>query len=146
MMTDRVKKLREESLKAVPRISMERTKIVTDVYKKYEGTVSIPVLRALVLKELMERKELCIYDGELIVGERGEAAAATPTYPELCCHTVEDFDIMDKREKISFKTTDEDKKIQEELIIPFWEKRSMRHKILEKMTPEWKACYEAGIH
>lgn len=21
----------------------------------------------------------------------------------------------------------------------------MRHKILEKMTPEWKACYEAGI-
>lgn len=145
MMTDRVKKLREESLKAVPRISMERTRIVTDVYKKYEGTVSIPVLRALVLKELMKRKELCIYDGELIVGERGEAAAATPTYPELCCHTVEDFDIMDKREKISFKTTDEDKKIQEELIIPFWERRSMRHKILEKMTPEWKACYEAGI-
>lgn len=36
MMTDRVKKLREESLKAVPRISMERTRIVTDVYKKYE--------------------------------------------------------------------------------------------------------------
>ncbi|MCS4517073.1 hypothetical protein JTS93_17045 [Clostridium botulinum] len=33
MMTDRVKKLREESLKAVPRISMERTRIVTDVYK-----------------------------------------------------------------------------------------------------------------
>ncbi|KEI84614.1 glycyl radical protein [Clostridium botulinum] len=145
MMTDRVKKLREESLKAVPRISMERTRIVTDVYKKYEGTVSIPVLRALVLKELMKIKELCIYDGELIVGERGEAAAATPTYPELCCHTVEDFDIMDKREKISFKTTDEDKEIQEELIIPFWEKRSMRHKILEKMTPEWKACYEASI-
>ncbi len=123
MMTDRVKKLREESLKAVPRISMERTKIVTDVYKKYEGTVSIPVLRSLVLKELMERKELCIYDGELIVGERGEAAAATPTYPELCCHTVEDFDIMDKREKISFKTTDEDKKNTRRINYPFLGKK-----------------------
>ncbi|WP_050606627.1 trans-4-hydroxy-L-proline dehydratase [Clostridium niameyense] len=145
MMTERVKKLREQSLNAVPRISMERTQIVTDVYKKYEGTVSIPVLRALVLKELLERKTLCINDGELIVGERGEAPAATPTYPELCCHTIEDFDIMDKRDKISFKTTDGDKKIQEELIIPFWERRSMRHKILSKMTPEWKTCYELGI-
>lgn len=145
MMSERVKKLRSQSLDAVPRISMERTQIVTEVYKKYEGTVSIPVLRALVLKELMEKKEICINDGELIVGERGEEAAATPTYPELCCHTIEDFDVMDKREKISFKTTKEDKKIQKEIIIPFWEKRSMRHKILNNMTPKWKECYKAGM-
>ena len=145
MMSERVKKLRSQSLDAVPRISMERTQIVTEVYKKYEGTVSIPVLRALVLKELMEKKEICINDGELIVGERGEEPAATPTYPELCCHTIEDFDVMDKREKISFKTTEEDKKIQKEIIIPFWEKRSMRHKILNNMTPKWKECYKAGM-
>lgn len=145
MMTERVKKLRQESLNAIPRISMERAQIVDEVYKKYEGSVPTPVLRALVLKELMSRKELCIYDGELIVGERGEAAAATPTYPELCCHTLEDLDIMDKREKISFKVSEEDKKIQKEVIIPYWEKRSMRHKILERMTDEWKECYQAGI-
>lgn len=145
MMTERVKKLRQESLNAIPHISMERAQIVDEVYKKYEGSVPTPVLRALVLKELMSRKELCIYDGELIVGERGEAAAATPTYPELCCHTLEDLDIMDKREKISFKVSEEDKTIQKEVIIPYWEKRSMRHKILERMTDEWKECYQAGI-
>ena len=145
MVSERVKKLRKQSLEAVPRISMERTQIVTEVYKKYEGTVSTPVLRALVLKELMAKKEICINDYELIVGERGEAPAATPTYPELCCHTIEDFDIMNNREKISFKTTEQDKRIQRDVIIPFWEKRSMRHKILEKMTDQWKDCYEAGI-
>ncbi|MCT8978425.1 glycyl radical protein [Clostridium sp. CX1] len=145
MMTERVKKLKEQSLNAEPRISMERAKIENDVYQKYEGKVSVPVLRALVLKELMTRKELCINEGELIVGERGEAPAATPTYPELCCHTIEDFEIMDMREKISFKVTEEDKRIQREVIIPYWEKRSMRHKILESMSEEWKECYSAGI-
>ncbi|MGO1712757.1 MAG: pyruvate formate lyase family protein, partial [Senegalia sp. (in: firmicutes)] len=144
MMSERVKKLRKQSVEAVPYISMERAKIVDDVYKKYEGSVSIPVLRALVLKEFMSKKKLCINEGELIVGERGEAPAATPTYPELCCHTIEDFEIMNDREKISFKVDEEAKKMQED-IIPYWEKRSMRYHILENMTDEWKDCYLNGM-
>lgn len=145
MISERVKKLREESLGSVPRISMERAKIVDEVYKKNEGSVPIPILRALVLKELMSKKKLCINEGELIVGERGEEPAATSTYPELCCHTLEDFDIMDRREKISFKVNEEAKKFQGEVIIPYWETRSMRHKILARMTENWKECYGAGI-
>jgi formate C-acetyltransferase len=145
MMTERVKKLREQSLNAIPHISMERAQIENEVYQKYEGKVSIPVLRALVLKEVMIKKKLCINDGELIVGERGETPAATSTYPELCCHTLEDFDIMDVREKISFKVDEEAKKIQEEVIIPYWKERSMRYKILNSMTDEWKDCYAAGL-
>ncbi len=145
MMTERVKKLREQSLNAIPRISMERAQIENEVYQKYEGKVSIPVLRSLVLKELMSKKKLCINDGELVVGERGETPAATSTYPELCCHTLEDFDIMDVREKISFKVDKEARKIQEQDIIPYWEKRSMRYKILNSMTDEWKDCYAAGL-
>jgi len=145
MMNERIEKLRKQSVDAVPRISMERAEIVNDVYREYEGTVSTPVLRALVLRELMRRKTLCINDGELIVGERGEAPAATPTYPELCCHTVEDFEIMNNREKISFKVDSRAKEIQRETIIPYWEKRSMRHSILENVTKEWQECYESGI-
>ncbi|MBI6874357.1 trans-4-hydroxy-L-proline dehydratase [Clostridium aciditolerans] len=145
MMTERVKKLRAQSVNAIPRISMERAIIEDEVYKKYEGSVPTPILRALVLKELMSRKQLCINDGELIVGERGEAPAATPTYPELCCHTLEDFDVMDQRERIFFKVDEEAKKLQKEIIIPHWERRSMRHKILERMSDEWKECYAAGI-
>jgi trans-4-hydroxy-L-proline dehydratase len=145
MMTERVKKLRKQSVEAVPRISMERAIIVDKVYKEYEGSVSTPVLRALVLKELMSKKELCINEGELIVGERGEKPAVTPTYPELCCHTIDDFEVMDQREKIFFKVSEEAKNIQRETIIPHWEKRSMRHSILNNVTDEWNSCYQAGI-
>ncbi len=145
MMTERVKKLREESVSAIPYISMERAQIINAVYKQYEGSVATPVLRGLALRELMANKALCINDGELIVGERGEKPAATPTYPELCCHTVQDFQIMNDREKICFKTSEEAKKIQKEIIIPYWENRSMRDHIIGNMTDEWHTCYQAGV-
>lgn len=116
---ERVQKLREQSLNTVPSISIERAQIVTEVYKKYEGKVSVPVLRALTFKYLMENKEICINEGELIVGERDPAPQATPTYPELCCHSLEDLKIINDREKIFFKVDDEVRRIQEKVIIPY---------------------------
>ena len=144
-MNARIKNLRRRSLETAAHIDIERAKIETETYKQYEGAVSIPELRALVLKEYFSRKTLYIGDGELIVGEKGNSPQAAPTFPELCCHTVEDMHIMNDRELISFKVREEDYKFQEETIIPFWEKRSIRKKIIDNMTPEWKSAYEAGI-
>ena len=79
------------------------------------------------------------------MGEKGDSPQAAPTFPELCCHTVDDMRVMNDRELISFKVREEDYQVQEEVMIPYWEKRSIRHKILRQMTPEWKAAYESGI-
>ena len=43
--TERVRRLREESLNTQPRIYMERAVLETEAYEKYEGTVSVPELR-----------------------------------------------------------------------------------------------------
>lgn len=145
MMNERVQKLRKQSLENEPQISIERSKLLTEVYREYEGKVSIPVLRALAFKHMMQNKKICINEGELIVGERGERPLSTPTYPELCCHTLEDFQLIHQREKISFKVDENARRIQQEEIIPYWKKRSMRTKIFAEMTPEWLQCYEAGI-
>jgi len=144
-MNERIKTLRRQSETTVPHIYIERAVLMTDAYKKYEGSVSIPELRALTMKEIFSRKKINIEPGELIVGEKGDSPQSTPTFPELCCHTLTDMQVMNDRELICFKVSEEDMKIQEEIIIPFWEKRSMRHKLLNSMTPEWKDCYEAGI-
>lgn len=93
----------------------------------------------------MENRTLCINDGELIVGEKGDSAQAAPTYPEICCHTIEDMNVMNDRDIVDFSVTEEDKRIQEEIIIPFWEKRQTRRKIVNAMAPEWKNAYEAGM-
>jgi pyruvate formate-lyase/glycerol dehydratase family glycyl radical enzyme len=144
-MNERVRTLRQKSLDAVPTMSLERAQIVTAAYKEHSGKVSTPVLRALSFKALMENKTICINDDELIVGERGPSPKATPTYPELCCHTVEDFDVIDKRKKIFFRVSEEAKAIQRDEIIPYWKGKSMRDLMFAQMTPEWLECYESGI-
>ena len=144
-MNKRVAKLREESLNTKPYISIERASLVTEAYKKYEGTVSYPVLRALAFQHLMEHKEVYIGEGELIVGERGGKPQATPTFPELCCHSLEDLELINNRQKISFAVSQEVKKVQKEKIIPYWKERSIRSRIFQEMTSEWKECYMAGI-
>ena len=144
-MNERIKTLRQQSVEAVPHIYIERAKLITDAYKMYEGTVSVPEMRALAFKHFMENRSLCINDHELIVGEKGDSPQAALTFPELCCHTLEDMNVMDSRDIIFFKVNDNDRKIQEEEIIPYWEKRSLRNKMLSNLGEEWKKCYGAGI-
>ena len=145
MMTDRVKRLRRESLDARPAISTERAELVTDFYAANGGFISEPMRRALAFKHIVENKAIWIGDGELIVGEKGPAPKATPTYPELCCHTLQDLDILNSREKIPFAVSPEARRVYEERIIPFWAGRSMRDLLFREMTDEWKAAYEAGV-
>ena len=99
MMNKRIKKLREQSLNARPSISSERALLITDFYKSdVVSRVSIPVQRAMAFKHLLENKKIHVNKGELIVGERGPGPKATPTYPEICAHSVKDLDILNARE------------------------------------------------
>ncbi len=144
-MTERVRKLREISLNTPPKLCMERAKLTTEAYKLYSGKMSTPELRATVLLHYMKHKTIAIEDGELIVGEKGSGAQSAPSFPEICCHTVEDMQTMDRRELISFSTTDEDVDYQRDVVIPYWEGKTIRERILSSMSDEWKLCYESGI-
>lgn len=143
-MNERVAMLRQRSLEARPRISTERAELITEFYRR-AGAESVPVLRALAFKHLMENKTIYIGEGELIVGERGPEPKAAPTYPELCCHSLRDLDILDAREKISFAVDNEARRVYREQIIPFWRGRSMRDLIFAQMDDRWHAAYNAGI-
>ena len=144
-MNKRVTKLRQQSLDAVPTITAERAQLLTEFYKNNYGISSVPVQRAKALAYVLEHKSTPILDGELIVGERGPAPKATPTYPEICCHTRQDLDTLDTRPLTSYKVDQETKHTYQEEIIPFWADKAMREKLLGEMTPEWLAAFESGI-
>jgi len=144
-MTDRVSRLREASLKAEPWMSSERAELMTRFYRDHAAGLSVPVCRAASLAYLLEHKTVCINPGELIVGERGPSPKGTPTYPELCCHSLADLDIIDQREKIRFAVADDVRKIYRDEIIPFWEGKTVREVMFAHMTAGWKDAYEAGV-
>ena len=145
-MNNRISKLREQSLRAVNRISAERALLVTEFYMSdLAQQVSIPVKRALTFKYILEHKRICINEGELIVGERGPAPKATPSYPEVCLHSLQDLDILNSRPKVSFKVDDETRKAYEDIIIPFWTGKSHRERLFREMDQAWIDSYQAGV-
>ena len=145
-MTDRVTRLREQSVSIRPYISSERAERLTDFYAAGgdEG-VSVPVARARAFRHLVEHRTLYIGEGELIVGERGPAPKATPTYPELCCHSLEDLDVLAGRERTPFAVSDHVRQVYRDRIIPFWQGRSIRERLFERMTPAWRDAFDAGV-
>jgi formate C-acetyltransferase len=145
-MNDRIAQLRQQSLDAIPSVSLERAELLTEFYKSGEADrVSIPVARARAFQYLLSRKTICINTGELIVGERGPEPKATPTYPEICTHSQKDFMILNDREKIPFRVAKKTAHIQKETINPFWHGRSIRDRILNLVGEDWLSAYEAGV-
>ena len=146
-MTPRIQRLREESFAATPRVSVERAELLTDFYASGEPQrSSTPVARARALRYILQRRTLYIgQNDELIVGERGEAPKTCPTYPELCCHTLNDLDVLGSRERTPFIVDDKVKEVYAEKIIPFWDGKTIREKLFARMTDEWQGAFDAGV-
>ncbi|MBW1753049.1 MAG: formate C-acetyltransferase/glycerol dehydratase family glycyl radical enzyme, partial [Deltaproteobacteria bacterium] len=145
-MNERIQRLRTSSLETQPSLSAERADLVTQFYKSgIAQTASIPVQRALTFKYFLENKSIYIDKDELIVGERGPSPKATPTYPEVCIHSMEDLDLIASREKVSFSVDNKTRSIYKNEVIPFWPGKSIREKIFANMSPEWLDAYNAGI-
>ena len=144
-MSERVARLRQASLDARPSVSSERAELVTAFYQKDTQLRSAAMRRALALQYLLENKAIWIEEGELIVGERGPAPKATPTYPEICCHSLEDLDILNSREKIPFAVDERTRSVYQDSLIPYWTGRSLRDVLFQEMTPAWRDAYDAGV-
>jgi formate C-acetyltransferase len=144
-MNERVQKLRKISYEAEPSLSIERALIQTNFYKENFGRYSIPVLRALNFLEICKQKTIYLGDGELIVGERGPSPKTVPTFPELTCHSVEDFQVLNTREMQRYTISQQDIDTYEKEVIPYWSGKTMRERIFSHVPKEWSNLYEAGL-
>jgi formate C-acetyltransferase len=102
------------------------------------------VTRALAFKALCEKKSIYIGKDELVVGERGPFPKSVSTYPELNCHSLEDLEILDTREKNPYLVPQKCREVYRDKVIPYWRGRTMRDKIFADIGEEWKETYAAG--
>jgi formate C-acetyltransferase len=145
-MNKRIQNLRKISLDAIPVISSERALLITEYYQKYAvNQSSVALRRAEAFRHLLMHKEIYIHELEIIVGERGPAPKATPTYPEISLHSLDDLHILDKREKVSFKVDQATFEIYKNKIIPFWKGQTQRDKLFASMSDNWIRAYQAGV-
>lgn len=145
-MDERIRNLRKKSIDAIEEISSERAELLTAFHKENENSIdSIPIMRAKAFHYILSHKYIYIDPDEWIVGERGEAPKKTPTYPEICLHSIDDLKTLNDREKVSFKSSEDLRKVYEKTIIPYWKNKTIRDRIFAKMTDKWKSAYEAGV-
>ncbi len=144
-MNIRTAELRRQSLETPPSLSAERAVLLTEFYQANAGRFSAPVLRAKSFLHLCQLKTIYLGAGELIVGERGPAPKAVPTFPELTCHSVEDLQILNSRPKTWYRAGGEVVRQYAEKVIPYWRGRSLRDQIFEALPAEWHAAYDAGL-
>jgi pyruvate formate-lyase/glycerol dehydratase family glycyl radical enzyme len=144
-MNERIQKLRKISFETEPSLSIERALIQTNFYKENFGKYSIPVLRALNFLEICKQKEIYLGEDELIVGERGPKPKCVPTFPELTCHSIEDFNVLNTREMQRYIISQQDIDTYEKEVIPYWSGKTMRERIFSHVPIEWRNLYEAGL-
>ncbi len=145
-MTGRIQFLRKQSLEAENILHHERALLVTRFYRDHlPAHKPIPMQRAMAFQYILENKSLYVGKRELIVGERGPAPKATPTYPEVSLHSMEDLRALHSRKKVSFRVSEETMRIYEQTIIPFWKGNTNRDKLMSLMGTAWKKAYGAGI-
>ncbi|WP_026362200.1 trans-4-hydroxy-L-proline dehydratase [Geopsychrobacter electrodiphilus] len=144
-MNPRIQRLRKLSVETTPSLSIERALHETAFYQENYGKYSIPVLRALNFLDHCRKKTIYLGDDELIVGERGPRPKVVPTFPELTCHSVEDFQVLNTREQQRYTISAEDIDTYAREVIPYWQGKTIRERIFGHVPPEWQVAYEAGL-
>ena len=144
-MNERIERLRKESFETKPSYSAERALLTTEFYKENDGKYSMPLMRGLNFKHICQHKTIYIGPDDLIVAERGPKPKSVSSFPELTCHSVEDLEILNKREMQNYSVAPEDIAIYRDTVIPYWRGRSMRDKAFERMPEKWLDLYQAGV-
>ena len=86
-MSERVLRLKEEFFAAPPQWCLERARLYTEAYRKYQCEAAI-VRRAEALAHLLDNKTIFIRDGELIAGNYSQGLATYELYPEYSCQDL----------------------------------------------------------
>jgi formate C-acetyltransferase len=107
-----VKLLRDEFFqKWVRSVDTERVEIVTESFFRHIGNPPVKQ-RALVLKDILEKMTIKIYDKEMFVGNQGRGKRGVPLFPEYGYKWIlEQMDDFETRIGDKFKTTEEQKTI-----------------------------------
>jgi len=144
-MNPRIKRLRKLSFEAKPSLSIERALHQTAYYKNHYGKHATPVFRALTFLDHCQKKTLYLGDDELIVGERGPFPKSVPTFPELTCHSIKDFHVLNTRDQQRYTISQNDIDTYKKEVIPYWKGRTQRERIFNHVPDVWRRAYEAGL-
>lgn len=136
MISKRIEKLKEGLFKEKRQISLERAKLYTESWKQTEGEPVI-IRRAKALANILDKVEIDIKLGELIVGDRTIKPRAGVISPEMSPYWIlEELDEFLVRPQDRFDISEEDKIYFKEELYPYWKGKSLKD-YCQQIIPEY---------
>lgn len=143
-LTDRMSAFREEVLDEKPYIDAERALLATQAYKENQNQPRVMV-RALMLKKILENMTIYIEDKSVIAGNQATKNANAPIFPEYTMEFIlNELDLFEKRDGDVFYITEETKQQLRE-IAPFWENNNLRARGEVLLPDEVSVFMETGV-
>lgn len=143
-LTDRMKAFREEVLDEKPYIDAERAVLATRAYQENQNQPRVMV-RALMLKQILEGMTIYIEDKSLIAGNQATKNSNAPIFPEYTMEfIINELDLFEKRDGDVFYITEETKNQLRE-IAPFWENNNLRARGEALLPEEVSVFMETGV-
>lgn len=144
ILTERMKIFREEVLDEKPYIDAERAILATQAYKENMAQPRVMV-RACMLKKILERMTIYIEEKSLIAGNQSTKNRNAPIFPEYTMEFVlNELDLFEKRDGDIFYITDDTKKQLRE-IASFWENNNLRARGEALLPDEVSVFMETGV-
>lgn len=143
-MSERIQAFREEVLDEKPYVDAERAVFVTEVYKENQNQPRV-MLRALMLKKILENMSIYIEDKTLLVGNQATKNRNAPVFPEYTMQfIIDELDLFEKRDGDVFYITEQTKQ-QLRQIAPFWENNNLRARGEALLPEEVSVFMETGV-
>ncbi len=143
-LTDRMKEFREEVLDEKPYIDAERAVLATKIYKENQNQPRV-MIRALVLKEILENMSIYIEDKSLLAGNQATKNMNAPIFPEYTMEFVlNELDLFEKRDGDVFYITEETKQ-QLRGIASYWDNNNLRARGQALLPDEVSVFMETGV-
>lgn len=138
--TPRVESLYQDAIKAVPSVCIDRAKYFTESYKQTESE-PVHIRRAKAIKNTLEKMQIYILEGELIVGNVACKPRASVICPEFMTNYLikefkNDIKTPENRPYDKHILTSETKKYLQEEIFPYWENKTVEHYVIEELDKE----------
>ena len=143
-LTPRMAAWREELLDTPQSVCVERAMLTTETYRLHQNEPMV-LLRAYMVKNVLENMSIFIEPATLIAGNQASANRAAPIMPEYAMDwVINELDEFDSRPGDRFTITEQAKQ-QLRDIAPYWEHNTLKDRGLSLMPPASRTFYDLGI-
>lgn len=146
MLSERMRKAKDNYIHAKPAISCERAHIWTESYKRTEG-LSAALRRAIAFRDVCRDLPVKIFEGELIVGAIGEFRKCGILTPEFSWTWVDrEMDHFSDRVQDPYEMTEAQRAFVRKEIFPYWKGKSLEEAFLRQIPEETaRVAVDTGI-